>query len=212
MPAAHAAPLRRGPRAATPSRRGRRPDDREVVDDAAQIGGERVEPGRDETVQRCGQRPETLRSQIVRAVGVAHERHELLDEERVAAAAFLEEGDHAVVDRFSVELTCQFGGGCAVERVEMQHGGVVVSGRWRPTLLEVGARRGEQQERVRAEPAQEAGQRRRAPDRRPSARRTSSGSAAVAARDASNIAIAARIASSRARPGSTPGLVTPWVM
>ena len=145
--------------AAREQQRGRggavRADDREVLDDAAHLDGQCVESRRDQTVQCRRQRAEPFGAAVVRAVGLAHQCDELLDEEGVAAAAFLEERGHALVERPAVELTCQLRGRVGVERIEVQHGDVVMPGRRRPALLEIGARRREQHERKRAEPAQE---------------------------------------------------------
>src|SRR5947199_202990 len=67
-----------------------RSDDRAVLEHGAINGRERVEPSRDQAAQGDGQVARIERAGAIGpdgAVGVADERGELLDEERVAAAA-----------------------------------------------------------------------------------------------------------------------------
>ena len=89
------------------------------------------------------------RRQLVQAIAVArllHERHQLLDEERVAAAAFEQELDRLVVGLAAEQCAHELGGRVAVERVEMERELVVPSRRRRPPVVEAGTRRGDEHE------------------------------------------------------------------
>ena len=135
-----------------------RADDRAVLEDGAINGRERVEPSCDQPAQGDRQiarfeRPRTVGPDG--AVGVADECRELLDEERVAAAAVPELG-HELGGGVLLEVCFdERGGGVAVERVEMEDGGVVATGCRCPTLLELGTSSGDQHEGKRAERAEE---------------------------------------------------------
>ena len=98
-------------------------------------GLERVEPGRDEPVQRGGQLV-----QPVAVAGLLHEGDQLLDEERVAAAALEEELDRGIVGVAAHQRADEIGGRLAVERIEVQRELVVLARRGDPALLEPGAR------------------------------------------------------------------------
>ena len=82
----------------------------------------------------------------------AEHRHELLDEERVAAAALDEQsmssGDGSLRDSFRTRSAEDSG----VERVEVEHEEVVAAGLRCPTFLELGTGRREQHDRQVAQP------------------------------------------------------------
>ncbi len=86
--------------------------------------------------------------QFAQALAVArflHERNQLLDEERVAAAAFEEKGDGVFVG-VAQQRAYEFGGGLLVERFEMQRQCVVAPDARGPVRLEAGARCGDEHE------------------------------------------------------------------
>ncbi len=83
--------------------------------------------------------------------GLHHDRRELLDEERVAAAAFEEQLDLGVGAAVSQHRTRKRARSIGSERVERDEDGVVASRRRRPAIFEVGATGGEQDERPRAQ-------------------------------------------------------------
>ena len=126
-------------------------DDRAVFEQRPFRRFERVEPGGDEAVQR--------RRQLVEAIAVArllHEGHELLDEERVAAAALEQELDGRVVGLAAEQRAHELGGRVAVERVEMQRELVVPARRGRPSVVEAGTRRGDEHEGLVVQPREHA--------------------------------------------------------
>ena len=135
-----------------------RSDDRAVLEHGAINGRERVEPSRDQAAQGDGQVARIERAGAIGpdgAVGVADERGELLDEQRVAAAAVPELG-HELGGRVLLEMRFdERGGGVGVERIEVEHGGVVTTGRRCPMLLELGTGCGDEHEGKRAQRGEE---------------------------------------------------------
>ena len=100
-----------------------------------------------------------MAGQLVQAIAVArllHERDELLDEERIAAAAFEQELDGLVVGLAAEQRAHELGGRLAVERFEMQRELVVLARRGRPALVETGPRRGDEHERPVVQPGEHA--------------------------------------------------------
>ena len=92
------------------------------------------------------------------ARGVArllHEGDQLLDEERVATAAFPQEGDRVGVGVAIEERAHQLARRLLVERIELERDAVVLAGLGRPARLDIGARRRDQQERTVAQPREE---------------------------------------------------------
>ena len=164
-------------------------------------GSSASRPRRDETVQR--------RRQLVQAVAVArllHERDELLDEERVAAAAFEQEVDGLVVGVAAEQRAHELGGRVAVERIEVQRELVVLARRGRPAFVEAGPRGGDQHERPVVQPGEHAVAQSSASSLAQCRSESVSTSGPFAA-SASKNAMVERSASSRARVGSTPGRV-----
>ena len=100
-------------------------DDRAVLEQRAFGRLECVEPGRDQAVQRGRQVPEAFGGCRARALRVLDVRDQLLDEERVAAAAFQQRVDHLVVGAALEQRVHELRGGRPVERIEMEHERVV---------------------------------------------------------------------------------------
>ena len=86
---------------------------------------------------------------------LAHQRDELFDEERVAAAALEQEVEHVVGEVLAEQLPCEAGRGLGVERVDVHDERVVVPAGQRPPLLEAGARGPDEHEREVAQALQQ---------------------------------------------------------
>ena len=99
------------------------------------------------------------RRHLADARGVArllHERDELFDEERVAAAAFEEQRHELGVGVAVEQRVHELAGGLLVERVELERDAVVLAGLGRPTRLDVGARGRDEHERAVAQAGEQA--------------------------------------------------------
>ena len=118
---------------------------------------ERVETGRDETVQCRRKHADPRRRRGGAGVlDLADERDELLDEERIASAAFEQEGEHVVGERLAEELSSKARGRIGVERVDVHDERVVMASRQGPALLETRSRGSDEHERKVSQPLEES--------------------------------------------------------
>ena len=191
--------------------RARAADHRGVLDHGVLLAAEAVEAGRHEAPQRLGQfgfdrgrrRPLGQLPHLERLLGAVGERHQLLEEERVASAADQQRVPQVVRQVPVVdEVLEQLGGGGAVEGIEVDDDVVVAAAARRPARVDEVAGPGHQAERSSGS--------RRVTRSSMSARTTSSAQCRSASRNssgpcaqiASRKRTTARLASSRARWGS----------
>ena len=127
----------------------RRSHHRAVLERRAHRGVEGVEAGGDEAAERHREVGATAA-----VAGLGDDRGELLDEERVAAAAVDEERDQ-LGRRVAEQRGGHRGAGFEVERLEVDRGGVVAARPGRPPLRELGPGRGREDERPVVQPGEE---------------------------------------------------------
>ena len=136
-----------------------RADDRARLEHGPLSGVERVEARRHEAAQRHRDLGRAEGGQSLDVDGplrFADQCRQLLDEERVAAAAVAQHLHQLGRRPLGQEVTDEDRGGFAIERVEVDDGRVVAPGRRRPPVLQLGARRHRDDERERPEAHEEA--------------------------------------------------------
>ncbi len=125
-------------------------DHRAILEDRPLRRAERVEARRHEPVQRGR---ELLHAFAVRRL--PHERDELLDEERVATAAFEHERDERVVGLAAGQRLHERDRRLVVEGLEVQHERVVTAALGSPVGVESGSRGRDEHERGLPQPAEQ---------------------------------------------------------
>ena len=125
-------------------------DHRAVFEQRALGRIERVEAGGEQAVQR-GRHLADAR----RVARLLHEGDQLLDEERVAAAALEQQRRELGVGVAVEQRADELAGRLLVERVELERDAVVLAGLGRPAALDVGARGRDEHERPVAQPVEQ---------------------------------------------------------